>query len=148
MQVTYSIHTVRVELYESVGDYVRLVLEVILTIWVCIQMLSEFWAIIQAKRQQVLPLPPPPPPPPLPLPLPLPPLYDVCWQPCAASVHGRCNVLASQSVSLETATVATMHIVLVTLHLSHVSTHQHEESVYTTAFSDCNVNTEEAGQFG
>ena len=43
----------RVELYQSPGDYVRLVLEVILTIWVAIQILSEFWAIIQAKRQQV-----------------------------------------------------------------------------------------------
>ncbi|KAL3132313.1 hypothetical protein ABBQ32_008891 [Trebouxia sp. C0010 RCD-2024] len=50
--VTYSIHTVRVELYESPGDYIRLVLEIILTIWVAIQILSEFWAIIQAKRQQ------------------------------------------------------------------------------------------------
>lgn len=53
LQVTYSIHTVRVELYESPGDYIRLVLEIILTIWVAIQILSEFWAIIQAKRQQV-----------------------------------------------------------------------------------------------
>lgn len=53
LQVTYSIHTVRVELYESAGDYVRLVLEIILSIWVCIQILSEFWNILQAKRQQV-----------------------------------------------------------------------------------------------
>ena len=51
--MTYSIHTVRVELYESSGDYVRLVLEILLTIWVCIHLLSEFWAIIQAKRRQV-----------------------------------------------------------------------------------------------
>ncbi|DBB14252.1 TPA: hypothetical protein ACH3X3_001198 [Trebouxia sp. C0006] len=50
--VTYSIHTVRVELYESSGDYVRLVLEILLTIWVCIHLLCEFWAIIQAKRRQ------------------------------------------------------------------------------------------------
>jgi hypothetical protein len=53
VQVTYSIHTVRVELYESSGDYVRLVLEILLTIWVCIHLLSEFWAIIQARRRQV-----------------------------------------------------------------------------------------------
>lgn len=52
-QVTYSIHTVRVELYESTGDYVRLVLEILLTIWVCIHLLSEFWAMIQARRHQV-----------------------------------------------------------------------------------------------
>ncbi|KAA6428169.1 MAG: hypothetical protein FRX49_01765, partial [Trebouxia sp. A1-2] len=52
MQVTYSIHTVRVELYESSGDYVRLVLEILLTIWVCIHLFSEFWAIIQARRRQ------------------------------------------------------------------------------------------------
>lgn len=58
LQVTYSIHTVRVELYESAGDYVRLVLEIILTIWVCIQILSEFWNILQAKRQQVQCSPP------------------------------------------------------------------------------------------
>ncbi|KAL0022694.1 hypothetical protein WJX77_001966 [Trebouxia sp. C0004] len=50
--VTYSIHTVRVELYESSGDYVRLVLEILLTIWVCIHLFSEFWAIIQARRRQ------------------------------------------------------------------------------------------------
>ncbi len=56
VQVTYSIHTVRVELYESAGDYVRLVLEILLTIWVSIQMLTELWAVIQAKRRQVLPL--------------------------------------------------------------------------------------------
>lgn len=61
LQVTYSIHTVRVELYESPGDYIRLVLEIILTIWVAIQILSEFWAIIQAKRQQVQDTPHPPP---------------------------------------------------------------------------------------
>ena len=53
--MTYSIHTVRVELYESAGDYVRLVLEIILTIWVTIHLLSEFWAIIQARRHQVPP---------------------------------------------------------------------------------------------
>jgi len=53
VQVTYSIHTVRVELYESSGDYVRLVLEILLTIWVCIHLISEFWAIIQARRRQV-----------------------------------------------------------------------------------------------
>ena len=58
LQVTYSIHTVRVELYESAGDYVRLVLEIILTIWVGIQILSEFWNILQAKRQQVQCTPP------------------------------------------------------------------------------------------
>lgn len=51
--MTYSIHTVRVELYESSGDYVRLVLEILLTIWVCIHLFSEFWAIIQARRRQV-----------------------------------------------------------------------------------------------
>ena len=45
LQVTYSIHTVRVELYESPGDYIRLVLEVILTIWVTIQILSEVWVV-------------------------------------------------------------------------------------------------------
>lgn len=60
LQVTYSIHTVRVELYESAGDYVRLVLEIILSIWVCIQILSEFWNILQAKRQQVQYSPPSP----------------------------------------------------------------------------------------
>ncbi len=53
VQVTYSIHTVRVELYESSGDYVRLVLEILLTIWVCIHLFSELWAIIQARRRQV-----------------------------------------------------------------------------------------------
>lgn len=53
LQVTYSIHTVRVELYESAGDYVRLVLEILLTIWVTIHLLTEFWAIIQARRRQV-----------------------------------------------------------------------------------------------
>lgn len=58
LQVTYSIHTVRVELYESAGDYVRLVLEITLSIWVCIQILSEFWNILQAKRQQVQYSPP------------------------------------------------------------------------------------------
>ena len=52
-QVTYSIHTVRVELYESPGDYVRLVLEIILTIWVSCHLLAELWAVIQAKRHQV-----------------------------------------------------------------------------------------------
>ena len=53
--MTYSIHTVRVELYESAADYVRLVLEIILTIWVTIHLLSELWAVIQAKRRQVSP---------------------------------------------------------------------------------------------
>ena len=53
VQVTYSIHTVRVELYESAGDYVRLVLEIILTIWVTCHLLAELWATIQAKRHQV-----------------------------------------------------------------------------------------------
>lgn len=58
VQVTYSIHTVRVELYESAGDYVRLVLEIILSIWVCIQLLSTFWSIIGARRRQVSHAPP------------------------------------------------------------------------------------------
>ena len=55
MQVTHSIHTVRVELYETAGDYVRLVLEILLTIWVCIQLLSMLWSIIVARRRQVRP---------------------------------------------------------------------------------------------
>ena len=53
LQVTHSIHTVRVELYESAGDYVRLVLEILLTIWVCIQLLSMLWSIVVARRRQV-----------------------------------------------------------------------------------------------
>ena len=54
--MTHSIHTVRVELYETAGDYVRLVLEILLTIWVCIQLLSMLWSIIVARRRQVRPL--------------------------------------------------------------------------------------------
>ena len=52
--MTHSIHTVRVELYETAGDYVRLVLEILLTIWVCIQLLSMLWSILVARRHQVL----------------------------------------------------------------------------------------------
>lgn len=53
MQVSYSSNTIRVELYKTSREHVRLVLEVILTVWTCVLLVKQLWAAIRACQKQV-----------------------------------------------------------------------------------------------
>ena len=53
MQVSYRSDTIRVELYKTTRERVRLVLEVILTTWVCVLLVKQVWAAARAWQKQV-----------------------------------------------------------------------------------------------
>ncbi len=44
-QVTHRLNTLRVELYNSYSDDVRFGLEIVLSGWICILLLTNFWEI-------------------------------------------------------------------------------------------------------
>ncbi|KAK9819873.1 hypothetical protein WJX72_003501 [[Myrmecia] bisecta] len=52
IQVQNNIHTLRVELYEKPGDYVRLTLEILLTIAVCLNLVGELYGIALTQYRQ------------------------------------------------------------------------------------------------
>ncbi len=53
VQVTYGIHTLRVELYETPADIVRGVLEGLLTVAVVAALALELWGVVNARLRKV-----------------------------------------------------------------------------------------------
>ena len=53
LQVAHKIHTLRVELYENAADYVRLTLEVLLTLGIGYTVFIEFKAIFMTHMKTV-----------------------------------------------------------------------------------------------
>ena len=52
VDVSYRLQTVRVELYNNYDDDVRFGLEIVLSGWICLLLLSTFWTMVVAQRKE------------------------------------------------------------------------------------------------
>jgi hypothetical protein len=50
LQITHRLHTLRVELYHSSADHLRMFLEIVLSIAVFVQLLVEVWRVYSLRK--------------------------------------------------------------------------------------------------